>query len=546
MLTGRSACVMRYSSSRNSRRVRLTGSPADRHRRARPGPGRCRPATRTRGPGLTAAPDQGTQPGEQHDERERLREEVVGAQVQRVGLVVLAVLGRQHQDRRPVLPRPAACAPRRSPTSRAAAGRAGSRRTTPSAASSRARCPSGATSTAKPSRTSPAQTTSASACSSSTTSSRTGPHHRSAGAQRSAPATAVQALSHVLSGPFAHDGCHAVPHRTPSPLGRPLRRRGGRRRRRDPARRRRRLGPPDLPARSAQQLLTDLLEVRAARAVRHRRRDRAPRAARAADRRRRRVGRPVLAEPRDRLAHAAGLARRPGEAAGRAGRRARRERRRPQRHQRVAVLLPRQPGHPDHRPRRRRAVGRRTRSRGSCRRRPQAAAQAIAAITPTTKVSVDDTARVAGRPVYQLVLEPKDTRSLIGKVTIAVDSETSVPLRVQVYAPWRVEPRRSRPGSPTSRSRRRRPASSTSSRPPARRSPPRPRVRCSAASSRPVTAAVRIRKPNTLMPADTTPTVRTSPAAPAADDRQGLDHGGGHRRRAPPSAAAGPRRRCPP
>jgi outer membrane lipoprotein-sorting protein len=64
----------------------------------------------------------------------------------------------------------------------------------------------------------------------------------------------------------------------------------------------------------------------------------------------------------------------------------------------------------------------------------QAAAQAIAAITPTTTVTVDDTARVAGRPVYQLVLAPKDDRSLVGKVTIAVDSQTSIPLRVQVYA----------------------------------------------------------------------------------------------------------------
>jgi len=64
----------------------------------------------------------------------------------------------------------------------------------------------------------------------------------------------------------------------------------------------------------------------------------------------------------------------------------------------------------------------------------QAAAEAIAAITPSTRVAVDDTARVAGRPVYLLVLEPKDSRSLVGKVTIAVDSQTSVPLRVQVYA----------------------------------------------------------------------------------------------------------------
>ena len=38
----------------------------------------------------------------EHDERERLGEVVVGAGVERLGLVVLAVLGREHQDRCPV------------------------------------------------------------------------------------------------------------------------------------------------------------------------------------------------------------------------------------------------------------------------------------------------------------------------------------------------------------------------------------------------------------------------------------------------------------
>jgi hypothetical protein len=66
---------------------------------------------------------------------------------------------------------------------------------------------------------------------------------------------------------------------------------------------------------------------------------------------------------------------------------------------------------------------------------PQAAAdKALAAIDPTTAVTVDNTARVAGRAAYQLVLTPRDTRSLIGSVRIAIDSETSVPLRVQVFA----------------------------------------------------------------------------------------------------------------
>jgi outer membrane lipoprotein-sorting protein len=66
---------------------------------------------------------------------------------------------------------------------------------------------------------------------------------------------------------------------------------------------------------------------------------------------------------------------------------------------------------------------------------PQTAAeQALAAIDPTTTVAVDRTARVAGRAAYQLLLTPKDTRSLIGSVQIAIDAATSVPLRVQIFA----------------------------------------------------------------------------------------------------------------
>jgi outer membrane lipoprotein-sorting protein len=57
----------------------------------------------------------------------------------------------------------------------------------------------------------------------------------------------------------------------------------------------------------------------------------------------------------------------------------------------------------------------------------------LAALTPTTRVSVDATARVAGRPAYQIVIAPKDSSSLITSVTIALDSQTKMPLRVQVY-----------------------------------------------------------------------------------------------------------------
>ncbi|HEX4698247.1 MAG TPA: hypothetical protein VH857_02665 [Actinomycetes bacterium] len=64
----------------------------------------------------------------------------------------------------------------------------------------------------------------------------------------------------------------------------------------------------------------------------------------------------------------------------------------------------------------------------------EAAKQALAAIDPTTKVSVDGTASVAGRSAYELVLQPRDSRSLVGDVRIALDSKTYVPLRVQVHA----------------------------------------------------------------------------------------------------------------
>jgi outer membrane lipoprotein-sorting protein len=66
---------------------------------------------------------------------------------------------------------------------------------------------------------------------------------------------------------------------------------------------------------------------------------------------------------------------------------------------------------------------------------PQQAAQdALALIGKTTTVSTDGTAQVAHRKAYELVLAPKDTRSLVAQVRIAVDAERSVPLRVQVFA----------------------------------------------------------------------------------------------------------------
>jgi hypothetical protein len=64
----------------------------------------------------------------------------------------------------------------------------------------------------------------------------------------------------------------------------------------------------------------------------------------------------------------------------------------------------------------------------------QAANEALAAVGKTTVVSVNSNLSVAGEAAYQLVLAPKDSRSTIGSIRIAIDGKTNVPLRVQVFA----------------------------------------------------------------------------------------------------------------
>jgi outer membrane lipoprotein-sorting protein len=64
----------------------------------------------------------------------------------------------------------------------------------------------------------------------------------------------------------------------------------------------------------------------------------------------------------------------------------------------------------------------------------QAAQQVLAAVGQTTTVSVDSNATVAGQAAYELVLAPRDSRSLVGQVQIAVDGRNGVPLRLQVFA----------------------------------------------------------------------------------------------------------------
>ncbi|MEV6952692.1 DUF2092 domain-containing protein [Streptomyces sp. NPDC051183] len=66
---------------------------------------------------------------------------------------------------------------------------------------------------------------------------------------------------------------------------------------------------------------------------------------------------------------------------------------------------------------------------------PQEIAQEVLkAAGPTTDVSVGDTAQVAGRDAYQLVLKPKAAGSTVASVKIAVDAKNGVPLRVQLLS----------------------------------------------------------------------------------------------------------------
>lgn len=70
-----------------------------------------------------------------------------------------------------------------------------------------------------------------------------------------------------------------------------------------------------------------------------------------------------------------------------------------------------------------------------------AATQALAALQPTSTISVDGTAEVAGRAAYELVLAPKPTeRTLLREVRIAVDAQLRVPLRLTVLAQGSTDP----------------------------------------------------------------------------------------------------------
>lgn len=68
------------------------------------------------------------------------------------------------------------------------------------------------------------------------------------------------------------------------------------------------------------------------------------------------------------------------------------------------------------------------------------AEQAIDAITPTTTVSKPVATSVAGHDAWLLTLTPKSSDTLVGRVQLAVDQQTGLPLRASVTAAGKQDP----------------------------------------------------------------------------------------------------------
>ncbi|WP_082515869.1 LolA family protein [Cellulomonas sp. Leaf395] len=64
----------------------------------------------------------------------------------------------------------------------------------------------------------------------------------------------------------------------------------------------------------------------------------------------------------------------------------------------------------------------------------EAGRQAVGMARLTSTVTLDAQTEVAGRPAYQLVVTPTSDTTLVGRIVVAVDAETSTPLRVQVWS----------------------------------------------------------------------------------------------------------------
>ncbi|GII93782.1 LolA family protein [Sinosporangium siamense] len=69
-----------------------------------------------------------------------------------------------------------------------------------------------------------------------------------------------------------------------------------------------------------------------------------------------------------------------------------------------------------------------------------AAKALLSMLAASTEISVADDETVAGRPAYHLILAPKDPDSLIAEVRLALDGEKLFPLRLQVVADGSDEP----------------------------------------------------------------------------------------------------------
>jgi outer membrane lipoprotein-sorting protein len=67
-------------------------------------------------------------------------------------------------------------------------------------------------------------------------------------------------------------------------------------------------------------------------------------------------------------------------------------------------------------------------------------AEVLDAAAPCADVSADRTAWVAGRASYVLALVPTSSGTLVGRIEVAIDAETRVPLRLQVFAKGSLDP----------------------------------------------------------------------------------------------------------
>lgn len=68
------------------------------------------------------------------------------------------------------------------------------------------------------------------------------------------------------------------------------------------------------------------------------------------------------------------------------------------------------------------------------------AGRILRSLAPYARTEVDGTARVAGRPVYRLVLVPRASRTLVGSIDVSIDAQTRLPLDVAVVAKGRTAP----------------------------------------------------------------------------------------------------------